>query len=62
MKRPFTNVAAVLLLVVALAHLWRVIAGAQVTIADAFIPMWVSYLGIVIPGGLAFMLWREVRK
>ena len=62
MKKPFTTMAAVLLFAVAIAHVLRLVYGWQVTIADAFIPMWVSGVGVVIAGGLAVMLWREARK
>ncbi len=62
MKKPFTTMASVLLLVVALAHVLRLVYGWQVTIADAFIPMWVSGVGAVVAGGLAVMLWRETQK
>ena len=41
-SRPFTAVAAIVLLVVALAHLLRVVEGWQVTIADRAIPQWMS--------------------
>ena len=62
MKKPFTSLASVLLLVVALAHVWRLLTGAQVTIADDIIPMWVSGVGAVVAGGLAVMLWLETKK
>ena len=62
MKKPFSSLAAVLLFVVALAHVWCLATGAQVTIADDIIPMWVSGVGAVVAGGLAVMLWLEARK
>ena len=62
MKKPFTIAAAVLLLVVALTHVWRLLAGAEVTIAGDSIPMWASGVAIVVAGGLAVMLWLEARK
>ena len=62
MKKPFTIAAAVLLLVVALTHVWRLLTGAQVTIADDIIPMWVSGVGAIVAGGLAVMLWLETKK
>lgn len=51
--------AIVVFLAVALAHLARLLAGTQVLIGDYAVPMWPSFLGIVIPGGLAFLLYRE---
>lgn len=61
-SRPFTMVAAVVLLVVALAHLLRIIEGWQVTISDNSIPQWVSILAVIVAGGLSLMLFRESRR
>jgi hypothetical protein len=62
MSKPFTMMGAVLFLAVALAHVLRLVYGWQVTIGDAFVPMWASGAAAVITAGLAFMLWRETRK
>ena len=60
--KPATLSATVLLASVALAHLLRVAFGVQVTVADRFIPMWVSAVAFVVAGGVAFMLWRGARR
>lgn len=57
--KPFTTVAVVVFTLVALTHLCRVVVGWEVTIQGSVVPMWVSYLGIIIPAGLVVMLWRE---
>jgi hypothetical protein len=62
MKKPYTTMASVLLLMVALAHVLRLAFGWQVTIGDAFIPMWMSAIAAVITATIAVMLWREARK
>ena len=59
--KPFTKLAAVLLGLVALAHLYRVIRPFEVVIAGSVIPQWVSVVGLVIAGVLSVMLWRESR-
>ena len=61
-SRPFTLLAAIVLGVVALAHLLRVVAGWQVTIAECSIPQWVSIVAIAVTGGLSWMLLREARR
>ena len=58
-RKPATLTASILLGAVALAHLLRLVYGVQVTAADTVIPMWVSWVGVVVAGGLALMLWRE---
>lgn len=66
--KPFTTAAVVVFTLVAGLHLariamgWKVIIGESVVaIGGTPIPMWVSYLGVMIAGGLAVMLWRESR-
>jgi len=61
MAKPATHMASILLASVSLAHLLRLLFGVQVTLADRLVPMWVSWIGLVVAGGLAFMLWREAR-
>ena len=58
MGRPFTMVAGVLLIVVAIAHALRVFYQMPVTIDTTDIPMWVSYVGVIAPGLLGFMVLR----
>ena len=59
--KPFTKLAALLLGVVALAHLYRIVRPFEVVIAGAVIPHWASAVGLVIAGVLSLMLWRESR-
>ncbi len=54
--------AAVLLAAVSLAHGLRLIFGVRVTVADRFVPMWLSAVAFVVAGGLAVMLWRSARR
>ena len=59
--KPFTVAAAVLLGIVALAHLYRLIRPFEVTVAGDAIPQWVSIVGLVVAGGISLMLCREAR-
>lgn len=66
--KPFTAAAVVVFVIVAALHLVRIALGWHVIIGDSVmavggtsIPMWVSYLGAVIPAVLAVMVWRESR-
>jgi len=60
--KPFTTIAVAVFTLVALLHVLRILVGWEVLIEGAVVPMWVSYLGLVIAGGLAFLLWRESRQ
>jgi len=60
--KPFTIVAVVLFLLIALLQLLRFVLGWQVTVDGVTIPVWVSGIACVIAAGLAAMVWRETRK
>ncbi len=60
--KPFTTVAVVVFTLVACLHVLRILLGWEVVIGGAVIPVWASYLGLFIAGGLAAMLWRESRQ
>jgi len=60
--KPFTTLAVVLLALIALVHLYRVVRGLEVVVAGTTIPIWVSIVGLVVAGGLSFMVWREARR
>ena len=47
---------------VALVHVSRLIWGWKLTINDVVIGSWVSFVGFIVGGVLAWMLVREARK
>jgi len=53
--------AAGVFALVATAHLVRLLLGWDVFVAGVSIPLWVSGVGVIVPGGLAVMLMRESR-
>lgn len=61
MSKPFTTIAVVVLALVALLHLARVLVGWEVVVDGAQLPLWPSWMAVVIAGGLAVMVWRETR-
>ena len=54
-----TLLAIAIFTLVALAHLLRLLTGAEITLNGAVVPQWVSALGIVVPAGIAWLLWRQ---
>jgi len=52
-------VAAIIFCVVAILHLLRVVFQVEIVIGGVAIPMWVSILATIVPGGLSVALWRE---
>lgn len=57
--KPFTLIAVVIFVLIAVMHMLRLLLDWYVVVAGVSIPMWVSVLGLAIAGGLAVMVWRE---
>jgi hypothetical protein len=57
--KPGSMLAFIVFLAVAVAHAVRVVAGLEIVVDGSTIPMWVSYVGVVVPAYIAWMLWRE---
>ena len=51
-------VSGVLFILVALAHLLRIVYGMSIQIDEYSVPMLASWLGLIIPAGLAFWAFR----
>ena len=60
--KPAALLAAVLLVLVATAHLLRLFFRVEIVADGMVIPIWVSVLAAVIPLGLALRLWKEQRN
>ncbi|MEE9160044.1 MAG: hypothetical protein V3U60_16875 [Gammaproteobacteria bacterium] len=60
--KPFTTMTVVVLVIVAIVHLLRLILGWDVYINNVGIDNWVSVVGVIVAGGLAWGLWTEARK
>ena len=54
-----SKLSIVVFVVVAISHLLRLVGDVGVMVDDYVVPQWVSVLGIIIPGTLAWMLWKE---
>lgn len=60
-RKPFTTIAAVIFLLLALLHLYRLFTHFQVILGSHTIPEWVSIVAILVTGVLSLMLFRESR-
>lgn len=60
--RPFTLVAAIIFLVMAGGHLYRLAVGFDVTVGGTALPLFVSWVGLAVTALLAVMLFREARS
>jgi hypothetical protein len=52
-RKTFSIVAGIIFAVVALLHLVRIYMDWPVVIGDWSVPMWVSWIGLVVAGSLA---------
>lgn len=62
MKKPFTTIAALLLAIVAAAHVYRIYSGFDITIGGETVPVWANWAGAIVAGFLALMLAVEAKK
>ena len=60
--KPAALLAALVFLLVSLAHLFRLVLQVEVLVAGAVVPMWVSLVGLIVTGALAAALWQEARS
>jgi hypothetical protein len=57
----FNKVAAILFALVAAAHLARIVLALPVQIGTIAIPLWISWLGLVVAGSLSAWGFRSTR-
>ena len=60
--KPFTTIAALVLLIVAAAHVYRLVVGLSVSIDGHILPMWISWVGAAFAALLGIMLIVEARR
>jgi hypothetical protein len=61
-RKPSTVITAVILLIIAIAHLLRLFYHTNVMVSSTAIPVWISLPAVLITGGLAIWLWQDNRK
>jgi len=60
--KPFTAIAALVFLLIAILQLLRFTLRWEVTVNGVTVPVWLSGIAFVIMAGLAVMVWREARR
>jgi len=61
-RKPFTLIAALIFLMIAAVHIYRLATGFEVTIAGSSVAMGVSWAGLVIAAILGVMLLVEAKR
>ncbi len=59
--KNYCVVSGGLFLLVALAHLLRIVYGMSIQIDDFAVPMFASWIAFIVPAGLAFWAFRITR-
>jgi hypothetical protein len=57
-QRAYNTITAVVFLIIAVLHLLRIIFGWPARIGGLDIPLWASWLAILVTGGLAYFGFR----
>ena len=60
-QKTYITLTATLFVVVAIAHLLRIVLGWHVEIGGWSIPFWVSWLGILVAGALGYFGFSQKR-
>ena len=53
-QKNFNTIAGAIFLIVAILHLWRVIGGIDVAFGSTMIPIWISWLGVIVGAVLGY--------
>ena len=61
-QRTFSLITATLFSLIALGHALRLLRGWHVTIGDIVVPVWISWIGLVIAVYLAYQGFRLSRS
>lgn len=62
MMKTGTKLAIALLMLVAAAHILRLVTQAEIIVDGTAMPQWISVLGIIIPAGISWLLYRQSRN
>jgi hypothetical protein len=60
--RPYFVITASILMIVAIAHLTRLLFHWPVVLAGWSVPVWISLPGLLVPGALAWWGFRLARE
>jgi hypothetical protein len=61
-EKSYELIAGVIFLLIAVGHLFRVVFGVSFVVYDISIPMWASFVAVVVMGMLAYEGIHLARK
>jgi len=57
-----SKLAIIIFTLVAIAHLLRLVGDVSMIVGGYVVPQWVSVVGFIVPGYVAWLLWKESRR
>ncbi len=57
-SKNYCAVSGVLFALVSIAHLLRIVYGMSIQVDEYVVPMFVSWIGFILPAGLGFWAFR----
>lgn len=61
-NKPFTMLAVLIFAVMALLHAYRLVTRFHIVLGSHDIPVWWSYIGVVVAALLSVMVYRESKR
>jgi hypothetical protein len=61
-RKPFTTIAAIIFLLMALVHAYRLATHFQVIVGSHTIAQGISWLAVIVTAVLSYGLFREARR
>ena len=60
--KSYCTVSGILFVLVAVAHLIRIVYGMTIQVGNIMVPMQVSWLGLIVPAALAVWAFRTASR
>ncbi|MFQ5620811.1 MAG: hypothetical protein ACE5FT_03135 [Candidatus Nanoarchaeia archaeon] len=60
-RKQLMQVNGALFLIIAVLHIFRLLNDWNVIVADVTIPLWLSYVAVLVGGYLAYQNWNQAK-
>jgi len=60
--KPGSKIVTIFLALIAIVHLIRLVFGVELIVSGTAVPLWMSFVALLVTSALAIWLWREGRN
>jgi membrane protein implicated in regulation of membrane protease activity len=60
--KPGSKIVTIFLTLIAIVHLIRIVFGTEIIVSGTSVPLWMSFVALLVTSALAIWLWREGRN